>query len=411
MSIKSSRDVPVLLASPHRLLFLGGIIQFPATMALWLLILAGWYITGMSSPSLTIGGLAAHAFFMLYGIFPFFVFGFALTAFPRWISGDAVTTPRYTLVASLLIAGTLLSYLGFFMQPMLAGIGALLIAAGWAVGVYTLAAIWYRAAPGKDKRFALFPLACMTAGNLGALLFALWLLRPDWSLMAVSIDTGLWLFLVPLIVAVSYRMLPFFSSRVLSHYTIVKPGWTLPVTMLLVVLHWLLSVSGLPAWLFAADLPLAVLALWHTRQWQLWRSLSVPLLGMLHIAFAWLGIAMLMYALDSLLLLFSVNGSLGTAPLHALGIGYIASMTVAMASRVSLGHSGRPLVAGPIALWAFALLQLVTVVRIVSDLPWLAPHRPTGLLLAGLLWLMALLPWAARFAGLVSLPRADGKAG
>ena len=34
----------------------------------------------------------------------------------------------------------------------------------------------------------------------------------------------------------------------------------------------------------------------------------------------------------------------GLAPLHTFAIGFFASMVLGMASRVTLGHSGRPLV-------------------------------------------------------------------
>lgn len=367
---------PILLAAPHRLPFLGGIMQFALAIALWLWVLASWYVPAIPVAPLSVPGMAAHVFAMLYGLFPFFVFGFALTALPRWVGSPAISRRRYTTISACLLPGMLLAYAGFLLDRWLAGIGSLIMVLGWALGVFSLLQSWWRSDRDKDKRFTLFPLLFISAGGVGCAVYALWLFIDQPQLLQAAQTIGLWLFLVPLIVAISYRMLPFFSSRVLSDYHIVKPGWTLPATLILVVLHSLLELNQYEAWLFISDLPLAGLAAWHTYQWQLVKSLRVPLLGMLHIAFAWLGVAMLLYGLDSLLLLASASISLGTAPLHALGIGYIASMTLAMATRVSRGHSGRPLLAGPMALWAFGFLQLTAALRLLSDLPAMAAVRP-----------------------------------
>lgn len=402
---------PILLAAPHRLPFLGGIIQFALAIALWLWVLASWYVSAIPVVPLVVPGIAAHAFVMLYGLFPFFVFGFALTAFPRWVGSLALSRARYSTISTCLLLGMPLVYAGFLLNRELAGIGSLIMVLGWALGVFSLLQAWWRSDRDKDRRFAIFPLLFISAGGLGCAVYALWLFFDQPQLLQAAQTLGLWLFLVPLIVAISYRMLPFFSSRVLSDYPIVKPVWTLPATLLLVVLHSLLELGQYEAWLFISDLPLAGLAAWHTYLWQPIRSLRVPLLGMLHIAFAWLSVAMLLYGLDSLLLLTGAQITLGTAPLHALGIGYIASMTLAMATRVSRGHSGRPLIAGPLALWAFGLLQLTAALRLVSDLPAMAAIRPWWLLAAGLVWLLGLLPWSVIYAGVVSRPRVDGKAG
>jgi uncharacterized protein involved in response to NO len=73
-------------------------------------------------------------------------------------------------------------------------------------------------------------------------------------------------------------------------------------------------------------------------------NLSVPILAMLHIGFAWLGLAMTIYAVQSFTLLITGQLYFGRAALHALTIGYFTFIVLAMATRVTLGHSGRRLV-------------------------------------------------------------------
>jgi uncharacterized protein involved in response to NO len=79
-----------------------------------------------------------------------------------------------------------------------------------------------------------------------------------------------------------------------------------------------------------------------------------------------------------------------------------------MVTRVSIGHSGRPLVADNVAWAAFWGLQIAVVLRIYGALP----GAPGELMAAvALLWLVALAAWGLRLLGWYGRPRADGQAG
>jgi uncharacterized protein involved in response to NO len=125
----------------------------------------------------------------------------------------------------------------------------------------------------------------------------------------------------------------------------------------------------------------------------------------LHLAFLWLGLAMMLYALQSLALLATGTDYFGRAPLHALGIGFFTGMVIAMASRVTLGHSGRVLHADRLT-WAVLLgVNGSAVLRIAGEL--LPASGATLNLAAGIVWLASLLPWVARYAPMYLQPRAD----
>jgi uncharacterized protein involved in response to NO len=136
------------------------------------------------------------------------------------------------------------------------------------------------------------------------------------------------------------------------------------------------------------------------------------LLAVLHIAFAWLGIGMLLFVVQDLAWLLDVPLSLGRAPLHALAIGFIAAMTMAMATRVTLGHSGRALQLERFTGLLFAGLNLTALLRVLAELPGL--HAIAGIatnLLAAGLWLLCLLPWVLRYGRIYWSPRVDGRGG
>jgi uncharacterized protein involved in response to NO len=96
--------------------------------------------------------------------------------------------------------------------------------------------------------------------------------------------------------------------------------------------------------------------------------------------------------------------------LHALGVGAVATMVLAVATRVALGHTGRPLrVATPVA-WAYGLLSLSALARV------LLPHAgvldyDTSLLVAAVLWTAAFLVFLVVYVPILVSPRIDGKPG
>ena len=392
----------VFSAEPHRMLFLAGATQILLTLAWWLVELAA-RATGFLSLATALPATWGHAFLMVYGVFPFFIFGFLFTVYPRWLRGTAIARRAYVLVFALLFGGILLFTAGLALDRRMVVLALVVFLAGWVGALTSLLQVYARARErGPHERLLNLALA---AGLLGIAVFLAAVLTGSTRLFALARELGLWLFLVPVVFLVSHRMIPFFSQSALMNYIMVRPAWGPSLMAVCVTAHATLELSGLPQWRFLADLPLAVAALHHSYVWQFRRSFHARLLAMLHIAFLWLGIAMSLYAAQSLALLTTGTDYLGRAPLHALGIGFLTSMIVAMASRVTLGHSGRALSADTLT-WAVLLgVNASAVLRIAGEfLPQLASWLN---LLAALVWLAALLPWVLRYLPMYLQPRAE----
>jgi uncharacterized protein involved in response to NO len=90
--------------------------------------------------------------------------------------------------------------------------------------------------------------------------------------------------------------------------------------------------------------------------------------------------------------------------LHVLGIGAVGGMTLAMMSRASLGHTGRPLVVTRPIAWAYGLIGLAALVRFVG-----AEAAPGwydwAVLVSGALWLLAFTLFTAVFWPILTRPR------
>ena len=388
-------------AEPHRMLFLAGAVQLLLTLAWWLVELAT-RATGFLSPTTALPAAWGHAFLMVYGVFPFFIFGFLFTVYPRWLRGAAIGRRAYVPVFALLFGGMLLFTAGLVLDRRIVVLALVLFLAGWGGALASLLRVYARARQrGPHERLLNLALA---AGLLGIAVFLVAVLTGSARLFALARELGVWLFLVPVVFLVAHRMIPFFSSSTLINYIMVQPAWGPPLMLVCVTGHALFELAGFPQWRFLADLPLALAALHHSYVWQFRKSFHARLVAMLHIAFLWLGIGMTLYAVQSLVLLASGTDYFGRAPLHALGIGFLTSMIVAMASRVTLGHSGRALSADTLT-WAVLLgVNASAVLRIAGEF---APPVASWLnLLAALVWLAALAPWVWRYLPMYLQPRA-----
>ena len=95
--------------------------------------------------------------------------------------------------------------------------------------------------------------------------------------------------------------------------------------------------------------------------------------------------------------------------LHALALGCMGALMLAMVSRVSCGHGGRPLVADGLLWSLFWLLQGAVLLRLAAAL-W--PAGGAALLpWAALLWAVVVLAWGLRMGRWYGRPRADGRPG
>ncbi|MHB1677187.1 MAG: NnrS family protein [Sulfuriferula sp.] len=393
-----------ITAAPHRSLFLAGGIQGVATLLWWMFNLSGRHVVAGAAP------VWAHAFLMIYAFFPFFIFGFLFTTYPNWLNAEKIAPQRALLASLLMTTGVALFYLGLAVGKPVAEVGVTAILAGWGVALHTLLRVLFNA-PRQDKRHPLAISAALTLGWLGGAAYLLWQLSGQAFLLHFARTAGIWFCLLPIFVTVTHRMLPFFSSRVLKNYAMVRPYWILGLMLACSAGHGLLQLREAHSYLWLVDLPLAACALYLSVVWGLLRSFRVGLLAVLHIAFVWLALAMLMFSAQSLTL-FASNGKLaifGLAPLHALTIGYFSSMMLGMATRVTLGHSGRPLVLNRFTWLLFIGLQSAALIRVLADIAPTIRWTPNLYLLSGLIWLACFTLWAIHYAPSYWQPRVDGK--
>jgi uncharacterized protein involved in response to NO len=279
-----------------------------------------------------------------------------------------------------------------------------------AAGVYAAAWLWLihvfhrliRASNAEEKVHATLLLVALIAGASAVAAFAL--LGPaahGWVKGA-----GFWAFLLPVFVVVCHRMIPFFTASVVPFVTAFRPWWLLAAMAGAPVVHGAADAPGLAGWTWTVDLPVSALMFWLTFRWGLVQSMRNRLLAMLHVGFLWYAVGFLLAGVHSLAVLAGGAG-FPLAALHALAIGFAASLLMAMVTRVTCGHSGRTLAADAMTWRLFQLVQVCAVARVAAEI---LPGR-AWLAVAAALWVAALVPWCLKYAPVYWRPRADGRPG
>lgn len=205
------------------------------------------------------------------------------------------------------------------------------------------------------------------------------------------------------------RVIPLFTNNALK----IKPTPAPKIvelsaigSTLLLIIFALLNFSSIPSLLISTVAIIGVIA--HSYRLISWFNkgiLNKPIVWSLHVAYAFIPLGLLFIILQSL-----DSGVTTSMAIHSFTMGGIGGLILAMISRVSLGHTGRPLAFPKLMPFALAILFLGALIRVL--LPW------AGMQFYGLAIDVAALCWGVAFSlflfcyvpFLVSV-RVDGKAG
>jgi uncharacterized protein involved in response to NO len=358
----------------------------------------------LAMPSVYPGWL--HAFVMQYQMLPSFIFGFLLTTFPKWTKQPELARWRYVPVGLAMIAGQLITLAGALGSHHAIVVGVALTIVGWTFALAALVPIVIR-----EQATTWHARSCVAALGLGyAGLLAFGAYVADFAPMTwvpVAIKLGTFGLLLPVYFTVAHRMFPFFATNVVAGYVPWRPLGLLAGFWCAVLVRLAFDLAHVPTWLWLPDL--ALLGVTAVACWRWWpRGAKPGLLGVLFIGLVWLPIAMALYLVDDLAVVARGAHVLGRAPAHALFVGFFGSVLVAMVTRVTQGHSGRPLEMPRTAWFTFVAIQVVACARVIAELT-ADPYAWFAVAAVG--WLVAFGPWVVRLAGIYLAPRVDNKPG
>lgn len=384
--------LPVLFALGFRPLFLVGALFAIIAIPLWIAAFLGHVEFNPAG-----GWLNWHRHEMVFGFGAAIVAGFLLTAIQAWTGVPALTGMPVLGLALLWLTGRLCWLLGAPLWLLIPLDLIFLPLVALAIG----RSLW------QVRQTRNYPVVVMLSLlALCNLIALIGLAQNDFALQRHGAVAAIWL-IAGLMGLIGGRVIPFFTLRGLG---LSDPFTPLPrldnLLMIGSIFVALLMLTGVglsasvwqaPVYLILGVGHLVRLVRWHHPGiWQ------VPLLWSLHLSYAWLAIALLAMALwhSGWLLGFS-------QATHLLAIGGMGGMILAMISRVSLGHTGRPLEPAAAMSIAFILLNLAVPLRV-----WLSIPMPlTGYWLAALCWAIAFALFVWHYTPILLAPRPDGRPG
>jgi uncharacterized protein involved in response to NO len=378
MADTTDYDGPVILANGFRPFFLcmglWGALAIPVWIGVW---------TGYMAYGGALDPFYWHIHEMIFGFVGAAMGGFLLTAVPEWTGRPPMRGRPLLLLVLLWIAGRLALWFGGAITPTAAAIVDLAYLAALAFWVAT------ELVSGRNWR------------NLPVLLVVVLLIGANALFHAEAIESGatgesgvrLSVALVVILLSlIGGRVVPAFTRNWLA----ARNGPAIPAPMQWFDIATLgISTVSLLAWAIAPDATgigmllifAGVLHLIRLLRWRGWRVLGDPLIAILHLGYLWIAVGtfVLGLAIEGAALRESVG-------LHLLTIGAMGTMILAVATRASLGHTGRPLAAGQGTCIVYALVTLAVLARILFEF--------SGAL--SFLWVAA-AAWTAAFALFVFL--------
>ena len=356
-------------------LFSLGLRPFFLFAAIWAAIAVPLWLLALSA-QLPVAGLNRdwHVHEMLFGVLSGIVAGFLLTAVPNW-------TGRTPIIGAPLAGLVVLWLAGRLAMLFAATLGVWAFVVDSAFLVVFAGVIWREVLAGANRRN--LPLcALVTLLACANLAFHL----GPWIAGAGAVGTRVALGTTALLIAlIGGRVAPNFTRNWLAQ----RPPGGLPAAPgRLDQFALILIAVSVGAWMIAPDRPvsgvlltsagLATLA--RLARWQGPRTLAEPLVWILHLGYAWLGVGLTLIGLAIL----APKAVPLTVGVHALTAGAVGVMTLAMMTRASLGHSGRPLRADRRTLIIYILVNAAAAVRVGAG--FTQSGQLTLLAISGVLW-------------------------
>lgn len=389
--------LPAVLAHPFRIFFLAcGLYAIAAVMAWMAFLFGGWPLPIGWSP------LQWHSHEMLYGFVTPAIAGFLLTAMTNWTGARPLQGTGLLALALLWLAGRLVMWFAGWLPAWLVAVVDLAF-------LPALALYAGRVLLRYNNRRNLILIAVLGLLFLGNLFMQLGFVtgRTEWLQLGQQQGFNM---ITALIVIIAGRITPAFTGNWLRNNG-GNPAWVRswkPIDMLALFSVILLMIAD---WMSLPAVVTAVLALLaglcngiRLFGWAGWRAAREPLLWILHLSYLWVVIALLLRGSSAF-----IDGIAPTLWQHALGIGGIAALILGVMTRVTMGHTGRPLGLRPFGLWIYIAIIAATILRLMAA-AGLSDYR-MSVSLSAFFWVLAFSLFIVLYAPLLASPRADGRPG
>ncbi len=395
--LKTEQKITPLLRLGFRPFFLSGAIFSVIAITLWLLMYKGTIsFSPLGSPYWW------HIHEMVFGFGCAIIAGFLLTAVQNWTGARGAQGKTLLALFILWLAGRIVVLFPDLLGTNLSSLIdlAFLPAVAYILAKPILAVKQYR------NLFFVPLLALFTLANLEMHLATYY---PETFSITFAGYSGVML-ITFLMSVMAGRVAPMFTANGTKTPKATPLPWldkvtngSLGIAMLSLLLQPLVGFSEL----FFGVL-LIIAGIFQTMRWLRWRpwiTLSVPLLWSIHGAMKFICFGLVVLGLSYLIPDVPSNHVW-----HLLTIGGMGGLILAMISRVSLGHTGRPLSPPKTMTLAYILINLAALVRTFG--PWGLPEKTLLFIdISGAFWIGAFTIFVIGYAPMLTKARKDGRPG
>ena len=329
-------------------------------------------------------GMQWHAHEMLFGFMSAVVAGFVLTAIPNWTGRLPLSGVRLLALVVLWLAGRA---------------ACLLVADPWTAMAIDLAfpvvfglVIWREVVAGRNIKNAPVAvlLTLLAAANATDHLAGMGLVPPDLGQRLALAASAM------LISLIGGRIVPSFTRNWLAKggsFKLPAPFSRLDKIALAATAIGLAGLVAVPNSVATGIVLCAAGVLLGARlmRWRGWETRREPILFVLHLGYGWLAVALFLLGASRITSFVPPS-----AALHALTTGAVGTMTLAVMTRASLGHTGRMVVADRFVVAMYALVFSGAVLRVAA--PFADSWTAAMLGLGGASWSCGFLLFAIRYA-------------
>ena len=366
---------PAFLSYGFRPFFLGAALFAGLVVLTWVALFAGQIQAEFLYPA-----REWHVHEMLFGYLPALIAGFLLTAMPNWTDRMPLRGAPLLLMFLLWLAGRLLVMVPVAGGPVTAGVDGtfLVILAAYVWREIVVAGAWDQAPIGMLVSF-------FAGANILFHLSALQGRPTDFpERLALSVMTML-------LTIIGGRLAPTFTREFMAerNMTGLPEAFSridgLAIVLVLVgVMSWIAQPES--HWTGIILLVSGVASLVRVLRWGGWRTWREPLVLILHVGYGWVGLFLIVLGAAILGIGFSSENAV-----HLLTTGAMGTMTLAVMTRASLGHTGRPRHADRLTVAIYLLVNIGALLRIF------APNSPTPTTLTYAMLGLSALGWSGAY--------------
>ena len=393
---QTAHAIPPVLRLAFRPLFLGG--------TLFSIIIIAWWSYFWLNPFnwQPYGGpIWWHGHEILFGFGASIVVGFLLTAVQTWTGVIGLRGRPLLVLALAWLLGRLLLAFGARLPLWLVMAGDLLFL------IFAAIAMAYPVFRAKQRQNMIFvPILAILALLNGISHWGVVTNQPEVAQLSLH---GAIMMFVLIIAILGGRVIPFFTANGAGVEKKPPIKWLEIVSIVSIMLLVAVAFFGfnkVPSNLLLAFSGIAAIANgWRFLRWNGQHCAKIPLLWSLHLSYAFIPLGLIVLALFA-----AGHTSSLSAAMHCFTAGAMGGMILAMISRVTLGHTGRPLQPPKLMSLGYIAIIVGAILRVVFP-GWFPDGSSWAIGLAGGLWVLGYGIYVFYYGPMLVSTRADGRPG